>query len=170
MKHMQTGGFQHHPLMRRTLAFSCLFITGLWVSNFAMYFTRMGLAPSSVVDYYRGSEADFKPPRSAASMLETSHGHLAMMALVMLLLTHLAIFAPYSEATRRRLITAGFSAALLDEGSGWLVRFAHPGFAWLKIGSFFALQAVTAALLGTLAAFLWHAAREERRSLPRRSV
>lgn len=155
---MQQGGFQHHPLMRRTLAFTCVFVGGLWVTNFAMYFSRMTLAPASVEAYYRGSEAEFRPPRSAASMLETTHAHVAMMALVLLLLTHLVIFAPYSEEARRALITAGFVSAALEEGSGWLVRFAHPGFAWLKIGSFLAFQAVLGLLLWALASFLWTAA------------
>ncbi|MBI5200864.1 MAG: hypothetical protein HY925_04685 [Elusimicrobia bacterium] len=167
MKYMQTGGFQNHPLMRTTLSFAALFIAGLWVTNFAMYFTRMGVSPDSVVAYYRGSEADFTPPKSAASMLETTHMHLPMMALVLLLLTHLIIFAPYTETARRRLIAASFLSAGLEEGSGWLVRFVHPGFAWLKLGSFFAFQAVLAVLLATLGVFLWSAAGHERRAAPR---
>ncbi len=167
MKYMQSGGFQNNPLMRTTLAFACLFIAGLWATNFAMYFTRMGLSPDSVVAYYRGSEADFTPPRSAASMLETTHAHLPMMALVLLLLTHLIIFAPYSERARFWLIATSFGSAALEEGSGWLVRFAHPGFAVLKTASFLAFQAVLAVLLATLGAFLWHAARHEHRASPR---
>lgn len=158
MKYMQTGGFQHHPLMRRTLSFAFLFMAGLWVTNFAMYFSRMSLAPSSVEAYYRGSEADYRPARSAASMLETTHSHLAMMGMVILLLTHLVIFAPFEDHTKAALITAGFLTALADEGSGWLVRFVHPGFAWLKVLAFLSFQAVLAFLLGTLAMFLWHAA------------
>lgn len=162
MKYMQTGGFQHHPLMRRTLAFASIFVLGLWLTNWAMYFTRMGLSPSTVEAYYRGSEEDFKPPRSAASMLETTHAHLAMMGLVILMLTHLVIFAPYEDRTKRLVIAAGFVSALADEGSGWLVRFVHPGFAWLKIAAFLCFQGVLAFLLATLAAFLWHAARGDR--------
>ncbi|MBI4424469.1 MAG: hypothetical protein HY554_12105 [Elusimicrobia bacterium] len=154
MKYMQSGGFQHHPLMRRTLGFTFLFMAGLWVTNFAMYFSRMGLSPSSVAAYYRGSEAEFIPARSAASMLEVTHTHLAMMGLVVLLLTHLAIFAPYSDRSKAALITAGFLSALIEEGSGWLVRFVDPGFAWLKIASFLSFQAVLAFLLATLAAFV----------------
>lgn len=161
MKYLQTGGFQHNPLMRRTLAFASIFVAGLWLTNFAMYFTRMGLEPSSVTAYYRGSEEDFKPPRSAASMLETTHSHLAMMGLVVLLLTHLVIFAPYEDRTKRLVIAAGFSSALLDEGSGWLVRFVHPSFAWLKIAAFLAFQGVLAFLLATLGAFLWSASQAQ---------
>ena len=69
MKHMEKGGFQSQPLMRLTLGLTLLFLVGFWITNFAVYFSRMGLWPSSVVAYYNGSEADFRPPRSAESML-----------------------------------------------------------------------------------------------------
>lgn len=170
MKYMQTGGFQNNPLMRSTLAFACLFLAGLWVTNFAMYFSKMGLSPSSVAAYYLGSEADFTPPRSYGSMLETTHAHLPMKALVLLLLTHLVIFAPYSERARRTVIAASFVSAALEEGAGWLVRFAHPSFAILKVASFLTFQAVLALLLATLGAFLWSAAGHERREAPRGSA
>jgi hypothetical protein len=169
MKHMQTGSFQHHPLMRRTLAYTCVFVAGLWVTDFAMYFSRMSLSPASVAAYYRGSEADFQPARSAASMLEATHAHLAMMALVLLVLTHLVIFAPYSEKAKRGLIALGFGSALVEEGSGWLVRFVHPAFAWLKVASFLAFQAALAFLVASLALFLWRASREESPFAHRRS-
>ena len=74
-------------------------------------------------------------------MLEVTHAHLAMMAMVLLLVTHLAIFLPWSMRVRVLLVLGTFGSALLQEGSGWLVRFVHPAFAWLKIGSFLGLQA-----------------------------
>jgi len=46
------------------------------------------------------------------------------------------------------LITLPFAAALLDEGSGWLVRFVDPIFAWTKVLGFVSLQASLAALVG----------------------
>ena len=39
-------------------------------------------------------------------------------------------------------------------------RFVYPGFAWLKIASFLAFQAVLAFLIASLALFLWRASRE----------
>ena len=65
-----------------------------------MYFSRMSLRPTSVVAYYNGSEEDFRPPRSPASMLETTHMHLPMMGMVLLFLTHLAIFVPLPRGVR----------------------------------------------------------------------
>jgi len=137
-----------------TIGFTILFLTAFVVTNFALYFARMDLKPSSVIAYYNGSEQDFRPVRSYQSMLEVTHGHLAMMSLVFLLLTHLFIFTPFPKSTKISLIVGTFLSGLLDEGSGWLVRFVHPEFAWLKVGAFLVLQASLIILLITLATFL----------------
>lgn len=160
MKYLERGGFQGHALMRLTLWWTLLFMSGLWLTNAAMYFTRMGLDPVSVQTYYLGSTEEFSAPRSAASLLETTHAHLPVMGVVLLLLTHLLIFAPGSERNKKRFIAAAFGSAILGEASGWLTRFAHPGFAWLKIAAFLAFQAALALLIIGLAAFLLAGARE----------
>lgn len=154
MKHMQTGGFQGHPLMRLTLLWTLVFLGGFWATNAFLYFSRMGLTPSSVQSHYLGSEEDFSRPRSAQSLLEVSHAHLPMMGIVVLMLTHLMIFAPYSDSFKRRMIVVSFFSALLSEASGWLVRFVHPAFAWLKIASFISFQACLGFLIVGLAHFL----------------
>ena len=100
MKYMQEGGFQNNPLMRLTLGLTLALLVGFWATNIGMYFSRMNLRPSSVVAYYKGSEEDFRPPRSAASMLETTHMHLPMMGMVLLFLTHLVIFVPLPRGAR----------------------------------------------------------------------
>jgi len=160
---MQTGGFQNHPLMRMTLAWTLVFAAGLWATNAAMYLKRMSLAPASVQAYYLGSAEEFTQPRSAASLLEVSHAHLATMGVMMLLLTHLAIFAPWEERSKRWVIGLGFGSALLGEASGWLVRFVSPSFAVLKIACFLTLQSVLALLIAVLATFLYNAGRAHRR-------
>jgi hypothetical protein len=154
MKYMQNGGFQSHPLMRLTLYWTLAFAAGLWVTNAAMYFKRMDLTPKSVQAHYLGSEEDFSQPRSAATLLEVSHAHLATMGVMVLLLTHLAIFAPWSDRLKAWTIGLGFGSSLLGEASGWLVRFVSPSFAVLKIACFLAFQAVLALLIAGLASFL----------------
>jgi hypothetical protein len=140
--------------MRLTLAFSLLLLFGLWITNWAMFLSRMSLTPSSVAAYYLGSEEDFRNPKTAAALLETTHMHLPIMAVVLLLLTHLLIFASYSDKAKVFFVSASFLSALSNEGSGWLVRFVHPGFAWLKLLSFLCLQGMLAFLLLALAFFL----------------
>jgi hypothetical protein len=156
MKYMMNGAYRTQGLMRLTLAGTLVFLTFLWVSNFLMYAQRMGFDPDSVRRYYRGSEEEFRAARTYGSMLEASHGHFAMMALVLLLLTHLSIFIPWSLRVRVVLVVGTFAAALCEELAGWLVRFAHPEFAWLKIGAFLGLQAGLGVLLVGLG---WQIAR-----------
>ena len=156
---MQNGGFQTNPLMRMTLTGTLVFAAGLWVTNAAMYFQRMSLAPGSVTEYYLGSAEEYSQPRSAASLLEVSHAHLATMGVMILLLTHLAIFAPWKERTKKWVIALGFGSSFVGEASGWLVRFVSPAFAVLKVACFLTFQGTLAVLIAVLALFLYNAGR-----------
>jgi len=160
VRYMQDGGFQNHPLMRLTVSLTLALLVAFWLTNFAMYFSRMNLRPASVVAYYNGSEEDFRPPRSAGSMLETTHMHLPMMGMVLLFLTHLAIFVPVPRRAKVTFILTAFVSAALEEGGGWLVRFVSPAFAFLKVAGFLGLQAALLCLIVALAAFLISAARQ----------
>ncbi|MEK7329525.1 MAG: hypothetical protein AAB113_01850 [Candidatus Eisenbacteria bacterium] len=162
MKYLQSGGFQDQPLMRLTLGLALLLLAGFWVTNLGLYFAHMSLDPASVVGYYRGEEAEFRPARSALSMLEVTHMHLPMFALVLLLLTHLLIFAPMRFAAKVVFIVTAFGSALLSEAAGWMTRFWHPGFAWLKVGMFVLLQGTLAYLIAGLARFLIGAEAQRR--------
>ena len=163
MKYMQNGGFQNNPLMRLTLGLTLALLLGLWVTNFAMYFVRMDLSSSSVVAYYNGSEEDFRPPRSAASMLETTHMHLPMMGMVLLFLTHLLIFVPLERGVKVGLILTAFAGAGLQEAGGWLVRFVHPGLAPTKIAGFILLQTTLGIVLLLLSVVLVRAALQSQK-------
>ena len=150
---MLNGAYRGPLLVRLTLSCTLFFITLLWVTNALLYFQHLGLRPSSVVHYYLGSEQDFTAPRSYGSMLEVAHAHFAMMAMVLLLLTHLTIFVPWPARARIALVLGTFAGALLEESGGWLVRFVSPEFAIVKIAGFIALQTGLAILLAGLA---WH--------------
>jgi hypothetical protein len=154
VKYLQNGGYEGQPLMRLTLSLCLVMLGVFWLTNLGMYFRHMTLDPATVVAYYRGNDAQFVPPRSAESMLEVTHMHLPVFALVLLLLTHLVIFVPMRNGAKVALIVTAFASALLSEGAGWLVRFVHPGFAWLKVGMFVVFQLALAWLLLRLAWFL----------------
>jgi hypothetical protein len=160
MKYMQNGGFQSHPLMRLTLALTLVFMVAFVITNFFLFFSRMDLTPSSVATYYNGSLEEFTQPRSLQSMLEVTHSHLPMMALVLLLLTHLVIFAPYTRKGKIMFISVAFLSGLINEGASWLVRFVSPTFAWLKLTSFLLLQGSLIFLLITLGLFLLRASSD----------
>lgn len=155
MRYLQSGGFRNHPLMRLTLGGSLVLLLGLWLTNALMYFNHMSLDPASVVRYYLGSELEFIEPRTYGSMLEVTHIHLPMMALVLLLLTHLAIFIPWPFRLRVALIVMTFASAVLGEAASWLVRFVSPGWAPLKVAAFVGLEVTLAILLFGLVQYLF---------------
>jgi hypothetical protein len=147
-----TPDWKDNQLLRLVLVWFLVFVALLWVTNALLYFNKMGLTPSSVVAYYRGDEAQFTQPRSYQGMLEITHFHLFAMGVLILTMTHLLLFVPMSNGRKAWLVSIAFAAALADEGAGWLVRFVAPGFAYLKIAAFLALEGVLAFLVG---AVLW---------------
>ena len=155
MKYMESGGFQSHPLMRLTISLTLLLLLGFWVTNLVLYLSKMGFRPESVVTYYNGSEEQFLPPRTMGSMLEVTHAHLAMMAMVLLVLTHLVIFSPFGKGLKLFFIWATFAAAVASEAGGWLVRFVSPSLAPVKVVGFFSLEALLGILLVVVAWNLW---------------
>jgi hypothetical protein len=143
-----TGEWNRNRLLQTIVALYSLYVIGLWITNALLYFHKMSLTPASVVAYYLGNEEKFLSPRSYQGLLEVSHFHLFAMGMLLLVLTHLVLFVPLKNHTKAWLIAVPFLSALLDEGAGWLVRFGHPGFAYLKIAGFLLLQGSLAALVG----------------------
>ena len=73
MKYLERGGYQGQPLMRLTLGLAIGLLSLFWITNLAIFATRLGFTPASVASYYLGSEADFRAPRTAGAMLEVTH-------------------------------------------------------------------------------------------------
>jgi hypothetical protein len=142
-----TGEWSRNRLLQTIVVLYVLYVAGLWTTNALLYFEKMSLFPSSVVEYYLGNEEKFLAARSFQALLEISHFHLFAMGMLLLVLTHLMLFVPLADRTKLWLIVSPFASALLDEGAGWLVRFVHPGFAVLKVFGFLALQTSLAALI-----------------------
>jgi len=148
MRFVITGEWSRNRLLQTIIVLYCLYVALLWVTNALLYFEKMSLDYASVVAYYLGDEERFLSPRSYQGLLEVSHFHLFAMGMLLLVLTHLVLFAPLRTATKVWLIVLPFASALLDEASGWAVRFVDPVFAYAKIAGFLALQASLAGLVG----------------------
>jgi len=143
-----TGEWSRNRLLQTIVVLYALYVAALWVTNALLYFSKMGLTPASVVSYYHGNEELFLSPRSYQGLLEVSHFHLFAMGILLLVLTHLMLFVPIRPSRKAWLIAVPFLSGFLDEGASWLVRFAHPGFAILKITGFLLLQTSLAVLVG----------------------
>jgi hypothetical protein len=147
MRFVITGEWSKNRLLQLIIVLFVVYVAMLWLTNALLYFHKMGLTYGSVTEYYLGSEEKFLPPRSYQGMLEISHFHLFAMGILLLTLTHLMLFVPLRSEIKPWFIVIPFSAALLDEGGGWLVRFVHPLFAYLKIAGFVVLEISLAVLI-----------------------
>lgn len=147
MRFVITGEWSKNRLLQLIIVLFVVYVAVLWVTNALLYFHKMGLTYASVTEYYLGSEEKFLSPRSYQGMLEIAHFHLFAMGILLLTLTHLMLFVPLRAELKPWFVVVPFTAALVDEGGGWLVRFAHPGFAYLKIAGFLTLEASLAVLI-----------------------
>lgn len=147
MRFTVTGEWDHNRLLQVVVVLYCVFVILLWVTNWLLYLDDMDFTTASVVRHYLGDEEAFRSPRTYRGMLELTHFHLFAMGMLMMVLTHLALFVPLRPKTKAALIVVPFFSALASEGAGWLVRFGGAGFAWTKIAGVLLLQGSLAALV-----------------------
>jgi hypothetical protein len=159
MRFVITGEWDRNRLLRSVISWFLVYSAGLWLTNALLFFHQTGLNYESIVTYYRGSDAQFLLPRSYKVLLEISHFHLLAMGIFILTLSHLVLFVPLPPWAKSWLIHLTFLAALADEAAGWLIRFLHPGFAYVKIAAFLLLQTMMAGLIVTIAAAIGFKAR-----------
>jgi hypothetical protein len=158
MRFVITGEWDRNTMLRIILLFFLVYVALFWATNWLMFLTKMDLSPDSIAAYYRGDPAaEFgQPPRPLAALAEQSHFHLFAMGMLVMTLTHLLLFLPVSVRIKATLVVVTFVSVLFEEGSSWLIRFVHPGFAWLKIVAFLIMQG---SLLGLIVALLIGIAR-----------
>ena len=152
MKFTVTGEWDHNRLLQVVVVLYCFFVILLWCTNWMLYFEDMGLTTASVAEHYLGNEEEFRAPRSYKGMVELAHFHLFAMGMLMMVLTHLALFIPVRPQAKIALIVVPFVSVFVSEGAGWLVRYGGAGFAWTKIAGILLLQGSLAALV---AVALW---------------
>ena len=155
MRFVITGEWRRNSLLRLIIVLFLLYTAGLWVTNALLYFNKMKLTPTSVVEYYLGSEERFTRPRTYQGLLEISHFHLFAMGILILTLvveyiltlTHLVLFVPLPVRLKFWLLLVSFGTAIANEAGGWLVRYVHPAFAYWKIAAFLGFQISLAVLI-----------------------
>jgi len=165
MRFVVTGEWTRNQFLKVIVVCFLAYTFFLWVSNAGLYFSKMGLTPSSVVDYYLGNEERYMQPRSFVGMLEVLHFHSFAMGILLLTLTHLLLFVPLSPRVKAFGIASAFISGIGDELSGWAVRFVHPGFAFAKIFFFLALEGVLLWLMVLVLRALWRDAPSDYNSM-----
>ena len=151
-------------LAPRTLLLCALMLIGILgqaVTGILMHHRGPGWTPESVVAHYRGrtvdhaalSDAELQralvgdpaftdtPPKTWEALLDVAHMHLAWMPLLVFLVAHLFAMSPWGRGRLGGILGYGtLAAALLDILAPFLVRYGAPGWAWLKLSAFVALE------------------------------
>lgn len=154
MRFFISSDIKKNTLLKLIVAFTVLFFLFLWITNLLLYL-QIGFSYESVVQYYLGSEEDFRPARSYLGMLEEAHFHFFAMAIILVTLNHLILFTKISNFWKLVLILLSYLSALGDIAGGWLIRYVSPEFAYLKIASLIGLQISLAVLMIVVIWFLY---------------
>lgn len=146
MRFFISPDIRKNTLLRLVIVFTVIFFVFLWLTSLLLYL-EVGFSPEGVAEYYRGSEEDFRQPKSYLGMLEEAHFHFFAMAIILVTLNHLVLFTGIGNRWKLVLIVSSFTSALGDIIAGWLIRYVSPVFAYLKIGSFLVLLTTLAILM-----------------------
>ncbi|HEY7648202.1 MAG TPA: hypothetical protein VID04_04290 [Methylomirabilota bacterium] len=136
--------------MRLIYAGFVLLVVPGFVSQLGFQWGRIGVTPSAVAAYYRGSESGdvMTFPKSWAQLLEVTHAHAFMMAVVFLVLAHLFVSTSAPDRLKRVVLAATFAGTLGDLVAPWLVRYGAPWCAWILLLSWAAQGAGSLTMLG----------------------
>ncbi len=154
MRFFISKDIRKNDLLKLIVLFTTIFFVFLWITNLLL-FLKVGLSYESVVEYYRGSEQSFRPPRSYLGLLEEAHFHFFSMGILLVTLNHLLLFTNRSSREKFLVIILSYGSALFDIAGGWLVRYVSAEFAYLKIFSFIILQICLAYLIVFITFYLY---------------
>lgn len=129
------------PRSLRLVYGAFLILAGLgFLTQLGFQLGRIGITPLAVAIYYRGDERGVVMafPKSFGQMLEITHAHAFMMAVVFLILAHL--FASTSGSPQFKGIVLGltFAGTLGDLLAPWLIRYSAAWWAWFGLAAWIA--------------------------------
>ncbi len=150
MREFAKGQFslRRAPRSLRLIYGGFLILAGLgFFSQLGFQIGRIGVTPSAVATYYRGGERGevMAFPKTFTQLLEVSHAHAFVMAVVFLILAHLFVATSTPERLKAAVLVLAFVGTFGDLLAPWLVRYGAPWCAWI------ALAAWAAQALGNLA-------------------
>lgn len=96
---------------------------------------HIGATPGRVAAHYRGGEVagQMTFAKTVRELVEVTHFHAFIFAVVYLVLAHLFIATAVSQGTKHGLIVLGFVGLFADLLAPWLICFVAAGFAYLQL-------------------------------------
>ena len=154
MRFFISSELKRNDLLKIIIAFTTLFFLFLWITNILLY-SQIGFNYEGIVNFYLGNEETFRQPKSYIGLLEEAHFHFFSMAILLVTLTHLILFASISTGLKLTLILTSFTSSFLEIISSWLIRYISPSFAYVKLGSFIIMQVSLLLMMGIVLIYLF---------------
>lgn len=154
MRFFISPDIKKNHLLKLIIIFTVIFFVFLWLTNLLLYL-KIGFSYESIVDYYRGNEETFRPPKSYLGLLQEAHFHFFSMAIILVTLNHLILFTPIKSGWKLLLIVSSYLSAFGDIAGGWLIKYVSPAFAYFKLASVIVLQISLALLMVILVYYLY---------------
>lgn len=145
---------QQAPRRLRLIYAGFLLLVAIGVlSQLGFQIARIGVSPQAIATHYRGGERGevMAFPKTFGQLLEVTHAHAFVMAVVFLILAHLFVATPVSDSVKGVVLVVTFAGTLGDVLGPWLVRYVAAGCAWIVLGSWIALGLGTAAAIAVSA-------------------
>ena len=153
MREFGKGQFElrRAPRGLRLIYAGFLVLAGLgFASQLGFQMGRIGLTPQAIAIYYRGGEraGAMSFPKTFGQILEVSHAHAFVMAIVFLILAHLFASTATPPALKGLVLTVTFAGLLGDLLAPWLIRYGAAWCAWIALVSWIAQGVGNALLVG----------------------
>jgi len=140
MREFAKGSFtlRQAPRPLRLIYAAFLLLVGVGIATeLGFEIERIGLTPARVAAYYRGGEdaTVMTFPKTFGQLLEVTHAHAFMMAVIFLILAHLFAATSTSGALRAIVLGVAFAGMLGNLAAPWLTRYGAAWCAWILLFS-----------------------------------
>ena len=139
---------RNENVLRPILAFFTIILLIQCVSGVLLFAVKLGFTPESITGFYLGNEEQFIRPKTFAGLLEITVPHLAAIGAVLFILGHLvSLLSRGKSRFVNSTLYVCFLSAAANLSAGYLIRFVHPGFLYLKLLCFTLFALAFAALI-----------------------
>ncbi len=126
------------PRPLRLIYAAFLVLAGLgFLTQLGFQVGRIGFTPQAIATYYRGDESGdvMAFPKTLGQLLEVTHAHAFMMAVVFLILAHLFVATSTPQRIKTIVLAVAFAGTVANLVSPWLVRYGAGWCAWIALAS-----------------------------------
>ena len=156
MREFAKGSFslRQAPVALRLIYAGFLLLAAVgFLSQIGFEAGRIGFRPAAIAAYYRGGETEgvMTFPKTFGQLLEVTHAHAFVMAVVFLILAHLFASTAAPPAFKTAVLAVTLAGLIGDLAAPWLTRYVAAGCAWIEFMSWLAQGAGNAVLVAVSA-------------------